>query len=198
MRRILLAGASVALAAVLSGCTLTSLQQNYQNDPNAGYVQGQTGITAVQPAQRKAPVEFSGPTQDGSAFDSKDELGKVVVVNFWYDACPGCRIEAADLQSVYAQYKKKGVVFIGINTRDDPATIDAYDSTFGVGYSSIVDAASGSAQLAFSGSYRPNATPTTMILDREGRVAARIEAPVRGQLSNLTTLIDSALAEKAS
>jgi thiol-disulfide isomerase/thioredoxin len=196
MRRILRAAAAAALAAALGGCTLTSLQQSYQNDPNAGYVQGQTGITVVQPDQRKAPVEFSGTTESGAPFDSKSELGKVVVVNFWYVLCPPCRVEASDLAAVAAEYAKKGVVVIGINTRDDASSITAYDEQFGVKYPSIVDAASGAAQLAFSGAYRPNATPTTIILDREGRIAARIEATVHGQLSNLTSLIDSALAEK--
>jgi thiol-disulfide isomerase/thioredoxin len=185
--------AAVATAA-LTGCTATALQSQYQNGDNKGYIAG-SGVTEVKPGDRKAPVEFSGTTEDGSTFSSSAHTGDVIVVNFWYAQCPPCRLEAKSLEKIVKNYAPKGVQFVGVNTRDDKSDAQAFDETFGVTYPSIIDAASGKAQLAFSGTYRPNATPTTIVLDKQGRVAARIEGPINDQPSTLTSLIDTALAE---
>jgi len=180
-------------AALLSGCTATALQSQYENGDNKGYISG-TGVTEIKPSDRKDPVTFSGKTEDGSTFSSAAEKGHVVVVNFWYAQCPPCRLEAKQLQKLAAQYESKGVEFIGVNTRDDKASAESFDQTFGVTYPSILDADKGKVQLAFSGTYRPNSTPTTVILDAQGRVAARIEGPINDQPSTVSTLIDSTLA----
>jgi peroxiredoxin len=84
---------------------------------------------------------------------------------------------------------------VGVNTRDSAATADSFDTEFKVTYPSILDADGGAVQLAFSGSMRPNSTPTTFVIDREGRIAARIAGDIAAQPSTLSTLIDSALAE---
>jgi thiol-disulfide isomerase/thioredoxin len=197
-RRLAASVLSAAIAvAVLSGCTATALQQQYQNGDNKGYISG-SGVTEVKPDQRKAPVVFSGKTEDGTTFSSADHKGDVIVVNFWYAGCPPCRLEAKSLEKLNTQFAGRGVDFIGVNTRDDGPTAVSYDQRFGVSYPSILDAQDGAAQLAFSGTYRPNSTPTTIILDKQGRVAARIEGPVNDQPSTVSTLIDSALAEGAS
>ncbi|GAA4171011.1 TlpA disulfide reductase family protein [Gryllotalpicola koreensis] len=188
---------AVVAATVLSGCTATALQSQYQNGDNKGYISG-TGVTEVKPADRKDPVTFSGKTTEGSTFSSSAHRGDVIVVNFWYAQCPPCRLEAKELQKIAAKYEPQGVDFIGINTRDDQPSAVSFDKTFGVTYPSILDADRGKAQLAFSGVYRPNSTPTTVILDRKGRVAARIEGPVTAQPSTVETLIDSVLAEASS
>jgi peroxiredoxin len=187
------AAACLAVAA-LSGCTATALQQQYQDSDNKGYISG-SGVTEIKPAQRKQAISFTGPTDDGSTYSSSAHRGDVVVVNFWYAGCPPCRLEAKALEKISTEFSGQGVDFIGINTRDDAATSKSYDSRFGVTYPSILDADSGKAQLAFSGAYRPNATPTTIVLDKQGRVAARVEGPINDQPSTLETLIRSALGE---
>jgi thiol-disulfide isomerase/thioredoxin len=197
-RRLAASVLSAAIAvAVLSGCTATALQQQYQSGDNKGYISG-SGVTEIKPADRKEPVSFSGATDQGGTFSTADHAGDVIVVNFWYAGCPPCRLEAKSLQKLSTQYAGKGVDFIGVNTRDDKASAASYDDTFGVTYPSILDAQNGKVQLAFSGTYRPNATPTTLILDKQGRVAARIEGPVNDQPSTVSTLIDSTLAEGTS
>ena len=189
-------GASVAAAAlavaVLAGCTATALQSQYDNGDNKGYIAG-SGVTEIKPAERKAPVVFSGKTEDGTTFSSSAHKGDVIVVNFWYAGCPPCRLEAKDLQKLSEQFQGKKVDFIGVNTRDDGPSAKSYDSTFGVTYPSILDADTGKVQLAFSGAYRPNSTPTTLVLDTEGRIAARIEGPINDQPSTVSTLIQSTL-----
>jgi len=197
-RRVLASVASAVIAAtVLSGCTATALQSQYENGDNKGYISG-TGVTEIKPADRKEAVPFSGKTEEGSTFSTAAHAGDVIVVNFWYAGCPPCRVEAKTLQKLSTQYAGKGVDFVGVNTRDDAASAKSFDTTFGVTYPSILDAQKGAVQLAFSGTYRPNATPTTIILDKQGRVAARIEGPINDQPSTVSTLIDSALAEGRS
>lgn len=194
VRRLAASVAAAALAvALLAGCTATALQSQYDNADNKGYIAG-SGVTEIKPAARKAPVVFSGTTEDGTTFSSAAHKGDVLVVNFWYAGCPPCRLEAKDLQQLNEQFQGKGVDFIGVNTRDDGPSAKSYDSTFGITYPSILDADSGTVQLAFSGAYRPNSTPTTLILDKQGRIAARIEGPINDQPSTVSTLIQSTLA----
>lgn len=197
MKHRILFGAAAALAvgALLAGCANDELAKQYTSGVDKNYIAASSGVTEVKADQRGKPIEFSGKTEDGTTVSSKADLGDVIVVNFWYAGCPPCRAEASDLQKIAAQYKGKGVDFIGVNTRDDSATTQAFDSTFGVTYPSILDADGGAVQLAFSGSMRPNATPTTFVIDKQGRIAARIAGDIAAQPSTLTTLIDSALAE---
>ena len=194
-RRILFAAAAaLAVGALLTGCSNDALAQQYNAGDDKGYISG-SGVTELKPDQRSAPVDFSGKTEDGTTVSSVKDRGDVIVVNFWYAGCPPCRAEASDLSKIASQYNGEGVVFVGVNTRDSAATTKAFDSQFKVTYPSILDADGGAVQLAFSGSMRPNATPTTFVIDKKGRIAARIEGDIAAQPSTLTTLIDSAMAE---
>jgi thiol-disulfide isomerase/thioredoxin len=118
----------------------------------------------------------------------------VVVVNFWYAACPPCRAEAPDLKALDEQFSPDGVVFIGVNVRDSAPTAAAFAATFDIAYPSILDATDRNVLSAFAGQIAPGAVPTTIILDREGRVAARIVGLIPSR-TTLATLIEDALAE---
>ena len=125
---------------------------------------------------------------------SADYAGDVLVVNFWYAACGPCRAEAADLEKAYSAFEGEDVSFLGINTADAPEAAAAFAETYGVSYPSVMAAEDGAVKLAFAERTPINATPTTLVLDGEGRVAARII----GQLpdaSVLTTLVRDALEE---
>jgi len=193
VRRILAVGA-LALALVLAGCGSDPLAEQYRSGDGKGYISG-SGVTEIGAAKRGAPVEFGGTTESGQKVDSSEYRGDVLVVNFWYAQCPPCRTEASDLQRLNEKYESDGVAFLGVNTRDQAAVAQAFDEEFGITYPSILDADGGAVQLAFSGSYRPNATPTTFVIDRQGRIAARIEGPINAQPSTLDTLIRDTLAE---
>ncbi|MHA7984185.1 TlpA family protein disulfide reductase [Rathayibacter sp. CAU 1779] len=189
-----MAAAMLAVGAALAGCSNDALAKQYTSGDDKNYIAG-SGVTEVKAADRGAPVDFSGTTASGGTFSSKSEMGDVLVVNFWWAACAPCRAEASDLTKISAEYKSKGVQFVGVNTRDSATTAQSFDAQFKVDYPSIIDADTGAVQLAFSGSMRPNATPTTFVIDKKGRIAARIDGNIDSQPSTLTTLIDSALAE---
>jgi len=118
----------------------------------------------------------------------------VLVVNFWYAACGPCRAEAGDLEKAHTTFEGDDVAFLGINTSDSPEAAAAFAETWGVTYPSVIAADDGAVKLAFADKTPIQATPTTLVLDRQGRVAAR----VIGQLpdaSILTALVRTALEE---
>ena len=179
-----LLGLALAIGVVLSGCAVA---------PPGLVVTGRGSttfdntITEIKAADRGKPITFGGPQVDGSTADSRSWLGSPVVVNFWYAGCPPCRAEAPDLAALYDQFSPTGVKFVGVNVRDQADTAAAFEATFGIKYQSILDVGTGAVQLAFAGQVAPNAVPTTIVLDRQGRVAARIigKIPARSILRTL-------------
>ncbi|MCF8549673.1 MAG: TlpA family protein disulfide reductase [Pontimonas sp.] len=187
---------AVALALILGACTGSGdeLAAQYREGTGQNYISGDGALTILAPDSRATPVEFSGETDLGDTFSSADYAGQVMVVNFWYAGCPPCRLEAADLEAVYQEFKDQGVVFVGVNIMDQAPTALTFAKEFGVTYPSVLDANDGAVRLAFSGQIAPNAVPTTLVLDKDARVAGRIS----GLLSDpevLVGMIESVLEE---
>ena len=157
-----------------------------------GYIAGRGTVVQLAPGDRDDPVDFTGRTLDGSRFDVTDHRGDVVVVNIWGSWCPPCIAEAAALQDVWAGNQAKGVQFVGINFRDNRDAALAHERRFGVSYPSIEDEA-GETLLQLRGSLPPRAIPSTLVLDRSGRVSARVLGQVPA--ATLRALVSDALAE---
>ncbi|ACU40514.1 TlpA family protein disulfide reductase [Actinosynnema pretiosum subsp. pretiosum] len=122
---------------------------------------------------RKPISGLSGPSlmEDGKTISLDDYEGKVVVVNVWGAWCPPCRTEAPEMQKVQDEAGPKGVQVLGLDVRE--TSINAgrdFKSNRGLTYPSIYDD-SGRTLLAFKG-YPPNAVPSTIVLDKQHRVAA--------------------------
>lgn len=187
-------GGMLVLALVLAGCSSDPLAEQYREGSNKGYIAGDGSVTEISVNERGDAVEFTGTTESGESVSSTNYTGEVVVVNFWYASCAPCRAEAPDLQKLYEEFAGKGASFLGVNVRDQAANAIAFNETYGITYPSVMDVDDGSMQLSFSGSIPPNAVPTTLVLDAQGRVAARI----LGQISSpsiLETLIRDTIAE---
>ncbi len=196
MRRHVAAAVAVATltAVLLTGCSRTDyLSQQYGNGTTKNYISGDGTVTEYKPANRKAPIQFTATTDSGATLRRSSFTGQVVVLNFWYASCPPCRLEAPTLESLSRKYATQHVQFIGVNVRDEVGTSKAFARSFGITYPSIPDAATATVQLALAGQRGPNATPTTMILDQQGRVAARILGGVNKNV--LDTLISDTVAE---
>jgi len=179
----------VALAACTSEDPLAK-QANAGDNKN--YIAGDGSVSEYGAADRKDPVEFTGALFDGKTVNAADYRGKVAVLNFWYAACAPCRIEAPDLQALYTEFKPDGVEFLGVNVRDEKATAEAFERTFELGYPSIVDK-DGGVLLAMTKYVPPSSVPTTLVLDKKGRVSARVLGVA--EKGTLKALITSALAE---
>ncbi len=186
---------TVATAVAVSGCTASdSLADQYRSGTGQGYISGDGAYTVIAEADRGEPIEFSGVIENGDTVSSDDYRGEVLVVNFWYAACPPCRLEAPDLETLAQQFEPDGVTFLGVNIYDQAPTAVSFAKEFGVTYQSILDVNSGSVRLAFAGEVAPNAVPNTLVLDRQGRVAARISGLI-SEPSVLRSMISDALAE---
>lgn len=144
--------------------------------------------------ERAAPVEFAGTTIAGKPISLADFRGHVVVVNVWGSWCAPCHAEAPVLAKVSADSAARGVRFIGIDVRDNPASALAFDRMYGITYPSI-DARDGQALLAFRDSIPPAAVPSTVILDRQGRAAARVIGQVHE--ATLRAILEPVLAESS-
>lgn len=170
-----------------------SVAEQYADGSTKNYIGGDGTVVAIPPANRGKPISFTSTTDLGEPLNSTDYDGDVMVVNFWYAACPPCRAEAPDLEALHQQYQDEGVSFIGVNVRDQASTAVAFAERFGVTYPSVIDITDSAVQLAFAGQVSPNAVPTTIVLDREGRAAARVTG--RAEKSILNSLITTVLNE---
>ncbi|MET4051165.1 thiol-disulfide isomerase/thioredoxin [Frigoribacterium sp. PvP054] len=190
------AALTAVVALVATGCSSTAddLAKQYGNGTTENYISGNGTVTEIAPDDRADPVEFTAETDAGETVSRSDHEGEVVVLNFWYAACPPCRLEAPELEKLNQAYADKGVEFLGVNVRDQADTSLAFARTFDVTYPSVVDANDGAVQLALAGTIAPNAVPTTIVLDRQGRIAARILGGLDGP-GILDTLISDTLAE---
>ena len=181
---------------VLAGCTSSdSLAQQYRDGNEKGYIAGEFQVVEIPEPDRGEPVAFEGVTETGERVSSDDYRGGVLVVNFWYAACGPCIVEAPLLEEVWQEYQDQGVAFLGVNTYDQPATALSFARDNNVTYPSVIDVNDGKVKLAFAQVTPIQATPTTLVLDRNGRVAAR----VIGQLASasiLSTLVADTLAEE--
>ncbi|WP_246190618.1 TlpA family protein disulfide reductase [Agromyces agglutinans] len=185
----------VASVVALAGCTADPLAEQYREGSGKNYIAGDGTVAEFAPDQRGEPVEFDGTTVDGGTFDSADALGEVTVVNFWYAACAPCRAEAPILESVHEEYGDD-VTFVGVNVRDQAGTARPFEEDYGITYPSILDVDEGRVQYAFAGQVPAAAVPTTLVLDREGRVAARILGQIQDE-SILDSIVGDLVAEDA-
>lgn len=154
-----------------SACTGRSgVETNTGTTPQLKSVGGlERGVFPV--GDREPAPRLEGTTLEGEQLDLASYRGKVVVLNVWASWCAPCRAEARNLNSVYAQTKASGVEFVGLDIKDDKTAARAFQRSKQVEYPSLFDP-SGTLLLRFRGT-APQTPPTTLILDRQGRVAAR-------------------------
>lgn len=184
----------LAAALVLTGCSDDQVGRS-EASAQSGYIEGDGAVTLIEPAERKPAPEFSASylDQEGS-FSLAEAEGEVVVLNVWGSWCPPCREEAPALQAVASEVEQEGldVRFVGVNTRDTETAALAYEEEFGITYPSVVDA-KGEAMLAFRDTLPPAAIPSTLVIDRQGRMAARVLGPITE--TSLRGLVDDVVSD---
>ncbi|MEU0226828.1 TlpA disulfide reductase family protein [Streptomyces sp. NPDC006284] len=170
-RRVVLTAGAAAVALLATACGSGGTSGG---GGDTGFVTGADGISTADKGERADAPDLSGETVDGGRLDVGDYKGKVVVLNVWGSWCPPCRAEAKNFEKVYQDVKDQGVQFVGINTRDtSTGPARAFEKEFGVSYPSLYDP-TGKLMLRFEkGTLNPQAIPSTLVIDREGKVAAR-------------------------
>ncbi|MFR9796726.1 TlpA family protein disulfide reductase [Streptomyces sp. MS06] len=191
-RAVLLAAATAAGTLILSACSSGGTSGG-GGDTN--FITGDNGIATVAKGKRNAAPELSGETIDGKQLSTADYKGKVLVVNVWGSWCGPCRAEAKNLEKVYQDTKGQGVRFVGINTRDTSTTpARAFEKSYGVTYPSLYDP-TGKLMLRFrKGTLNPQLIPSTLVIDREGNIAARALQALSEE--KLRGMVEPVLAEK--
>jgi thiol-disulfide isomerase/thioredoxin len=190
-RRVTAAAAvAVAVALLLTGCGSSS---GATAGPDSGFVAGD-GSLVVVPADKRVPApDLVGPTLDGSTFRLADHKGEVVVLNVWASWCAPCRAEAPGLAALATEYEGKGVQFAGLDTRDSDVSARAFVERFGTPYPNVIDR-DGQLQLLFGDSLPPQAIPSTLVIDADGKVAGRALGKVSE--SSLRAMIEPLLVPR--
>jgi peroxiredoxin len=170
-RRLAPAVPVLLLVAALTGCAGGTDAVDQRGGAALGFVPG-SGATGVLAADRRqAAPEVRGQLLDGTAYDLASLRGTVTVVNFWGSWCAPCRAEAGDLEQAYQATRSAGVQFVGVNVKDQPGAAQAFVRVQGVTYPSLSDP-DGQLAVRFR-DLPPSAIPTTLVIDRDGRAAAR-------------------------
>lgn len=190
-RRAALAVAALG-ALLLTSCAADSGNTSPNDVVDQGYQSGDGSLRTWAADDRGDAVELVGTDFSGAAVDSTAFEGDVVVLNTWYAACPPCRAEAPALLTVATERAADGVQFIGINGTDDAGTALAFEREYGITWPSIADT-SGAVVASLQKVVPVQAVPTTVVLDRQGRVAARVLGQV--DATTLDGLVDDVLAE---
>jgi thiol-disulfide isomerase/thioredoxin len=193
------AACALGLSLVTAACNddANSVASQAMAGDGKGYVAGDGTVEQLAVADRGAAVSLGGTTVDGKSWSTAaDAPGKVVVVNVWGSWCAPCVDETPHLQQVWQSYSTAGkpVAFVGIDIKESAATAAAFLKANNVTYPSLSDSGSGGQpMLALQG--KAAATPSTLVLDRKGRIAARVLGATT--VSTLTGLVDDVLAEQA-
>lgn len=162
--------AGALCTALLAGCT-------GGGEPIGEQVPGvRQGVTLPAPEDREpaptdAAVQVLGE-DDGTELALSDYLGEVVVLNFWASWCGPCRTEQPELNDAAAALSDQPVAFLGVNIDDTEPNALAHVREYDIPYPSLFDPSVGYA--AEFGGVGPRSIPTTILVDHEGRVAARL------------------------
>ena len=189
--RAILAGAAVL---ALASCSGGEIAASTPVSSGPSFVGGSYSSTYYRPGSRPAAPAVTGTVLTGSKFTLSADRGNLVVLNFWGSWCAPCRSEAPALAALATHFKSSPVRFVGDDVHDSPASAQAFERTFNVGYPSLNDPGEQVA-LAFHGTVPPVAIPTTLLIDRTGHIAGRIVGGV--SYRGLLALINQILAERS-
>ena len=162
---------TAALCVVLvggTGCTGTNAVSDGSDGPQLKSLDADS-VGVLRVSDRIPAPTLRGETLDGGSLDVADLRGKVVVVNFWASWCPPCRAESPHLVKVAKDNAAKGVQFVGVNIKDDRSAAVRFDEVHDVPYPSLFDQPG--VLLTRFRKFVPQVPPTTLLIDRQGRIA---------------------------
>jgi thiol-disulfide isomerase/thioredoxin len=194
MRRVATAAITLGLSALLAACGSdpNSIAAQARSGDGKGFVAGDGSIERIAIDRRHAPLALQGTTLEGRRWSLSQDMGTVVLLNMWGSWCGPCVAEATDLQRAWTQVKSQGkpVQFIGLDFKEGPEAGAAFERKYQITYPSLAYDG-GRPVLALQG--KAPTVPTTLILDRQGRIAARVLGQTTA--ATLTGLVDDVLAE---
>jgi thiol-disulfide isomerase/thioredoxin len=191
MRGLPAVATAAAALLVLAGCATGHGAVDVDNGGDFRFVAGTPAGTVIAARDRASAPSFSGTLLDGSTFASTSLRGSVAVINFWGSWCAPCRVETPEFSQVSTSVADRGVRFLGVDVKEDKQFASAFMASRSISYPSLYDPR-GEVALAFR-DYPANAIPSTIVLDRQGRVAAVYTAAVTQK--DLTTVLGTVTGE---
>lgn len=189
MKRLLVLLCAAALA--LSACSGSNAVDQGAGGGTFKFTSGSALGTLYPRADRKKAGAFSGTLLDGAKADVAAHTGKIVVLNFWASWCGPCKTELPQFDLLSKELKARGVDFVGVNTKDDRGNAQSFVQTNAISFPNIYDE-QGETALRL-GSIPQASLPFTVLLDKQGKVAAVYV--IRLSPTDLRRALDKLLAE---
>jgi thiol-disulfide isomerase/thioredoxin len=181
---------AAVVAALLAGALVVTFTEGSGQASGVTYIDGNTSEMVYAVGHRALAPDFSGTSLTGTPIRLASYRGKVVVLNFWGSWCNPCRSEAPTLAVLSEQYRSQGVSFLGDDVGDTPANALAFTRSVGITYPSVNDSGYDVVQ-DFSKVVPVSDTPTTVVIDRTGRIAGLVIGAVSYQA--MTTILRDAV-----
>jgi thiol-disulfide isomerase/thioredoxin len=183
-----------AVVLAVTSCSGGPIGENNPASSGQNFVGASYNSRYFKPGSRPVAPAVTGTTLAGQRFTLASDHGDLVVMNFWGSWCAPCRAEAPALVALATHFSKDPVRFVGDDVHDYPAAAKAFEHTYNVPYPSLNDPGS-QAALAFHSSVPPIAIPSTLLIDRAGRIAGIVVGQIT--YDGLRALIDQVLAERS-
>ncbi len=193
-RPLLLAALAAVAVLAVAGCDGGAIGADTPASSGQSFVGHSYESTFYQPGHRPLAPMVSGTTITGQHLSLAAYHGDTIVLNFWGSWCAPCRAEAPALGQLARQLRSRGVRFVGIDIRDEPDSALAFMQQFNVTYPSINDP-SDEIALDFRTTVPPADIPTTLVIDRDGRIADRIFGA--SSYSELLSVINQVTGQRA-
>jgi thiol-disulfide isomerase/thioredoxin len=174
LKKVAIAITLAAFVLTSSGCATDSLAEQFREGDNKNYIAGDGTVTEFALGSRPKAADWAGVSESGDNLSSDQLTGVITVMNFWYAGCAPCRVEMPELIELQDQFLSDEVQFIGVNVRDTAETALAFARQVDLNFPSVMDAKTGSVVLGFTGVVTPQAVPTTLVIDSDGNVSARV------------------------
>ena len=159
---------NILLTVAAAAGVLISLVVLVQPQSGAASLPAALPGIAPAPARGRPAPDFSLPLLDGSQLTLSDLRGKAVLLNFWATWCPPCRTEMPDLEAVWREREKDGLVIVGVDLGESPSTIHAFVTRVSVTYPIALDLDQRIGVL-----YATSSLPTTYFIDASGTIQDR-------------------------
>jgi thiol-disulfide isomerase/thioredoxin len=136
------------------------------------------------------PKAFSLSLLKGGTAELSAYKGKVVLLNFWATWCPPCRNEMPSMETLYKRFKARGLEILAVDCAEGKAAVEQFIQNNNYSYPVLLDTSG-----EVSGLYGIEAIPTTFILNREGKIIARIVGALRWDDPKIITAIEAVIEE---
>ncbi len=146
-------------------------------------------LLGLAPQRSEEARDFEALDLAGNVVRLSDLKGRVVLLNFWGIWCKSCRQEIPHLSALDREWRAKGLVVLGADYGDAPEDLTPFVKELGMSYPVLVDD-------GLADDYEILVYPTTVVIDRNGRIRRRVEGYREEAFQDMKALVAGLLEEK--